>query len=110
MPYGQHAEREANEIVGSVSLTRPCDSQRQTHVNRRTFARRAVDAELALQLADALAHSSNADTEKRISAIAVQRRGHSNAVVADRQADLRRRAFNGDLDRTRFGVAVHVGE
>src|ERR1700722_37572 len=86
------------------------DDQRQNDVYGRAFSGRTVDAELALQLADALAHSGNPNAEERISAIAGQRCGHSNAVVADRQADLRWRAIDGDLDRTRFGVAMNVGE
>ena len=85
----QNVQRGLSEMVERMSLSLLFDDQRQNYVNGRTFPGRTADAELALQLADALAHTGNANAEKRISTIAVQRRGHSDTVVADCQADVR---------------------
>src|SRR5271156_1456537 len=95
---------------GRMSFSLLFDDQRKNHVNGRAFPGSTVNAELALQLADPFAHSGNSDAEERISAIVVRRRGHSNAVVADGEADMRRRAINENLHGTRLRVAMHVGQ
>jgi hypothetical protein len=90
-------------------LVDQCD-QRQSHLNAGAFAGGVENVRLAPELVDALAHAGNSDAEKRISAIAVRRQGHADAVVTDGKAYLCRCTFDGNLDCARLGVAVHVGE
>jgi hypothetical protein len=95
---------------GELSLGLLLDDQRQNHVDGRALPGGTVDTELALQLADTFAHSSDTDAEQRVSAIAMQRRRHADAVIAECQTNLRRRAIDGNCHRTSFGMAVHVGQ